>query len=183
MKLFKFLTIVGVLSASTHAATIQVSAGTPSQGLTFTVEGAATNFFYAVGVWNSATSTFTVFGDPVADVGEIGGTSVTATGPASFNNQEIHLFVGTGQTIASSGVTWVVLDSTFPTALFPADVSVPGSATFGATTDAVVTILASGQPVTFTSNGASGQFMNSVPEPSAVLLGFLGALGLLCRRR
>lgn len=184
MKLLKLLAAVGLLSASAQAVTIQISAGIPSQGFTPTNNGTViTNFFYAVGNWNSETSTFSVFGAPVADTGEIGGISVDATGPASFNNQQIHLFIGTGADIAASGNTWVVLDSTSATAVFPADVSVPGSATFGATTSGVVTVLASGQEVSFTQNGTAGQFLNFVPEPSAALLGLLGAVGLLRRRR
>lgn len=184
MKLLKLLAAVGLLSSSAHAVTIQVAAGTPAQGFTLTNDSVVvSNFFYSVGLWNSGTSTFSVFGAPVADTGEIGGTSVTATGPSDFNSQQIHLFIGTGADIASSGSSWVILDSTSATAVFPSDVSVPGSATFGATTSAVVTVLASGKPVTFTANGSAGQFLNFVPEPSAALLGLLGAVGLLRRRR
>ena len=184
MKLLKLLAAVGLLSGSAQAVTIAVSAGLPSQGFTPTINGTVlTNFTYAVGTWNAGTNTFSVFGSAVADTGEIGGTSVTATGPASFNNQQIALFVGTGSTIETSGSTWVVLTSTNVNTVFPPDVSAPDPITFGATTSAVVNVVASGSPVTFTANGTAGTFLNFVPEPSSALLGLLGAVGLLRRRR
>jgi hypothetical protein len=180
MKLLKLFAALGLLmTGASQAATITVSAGLANQGFTPTLNGApVANFTWSVGTWNSGTQTFTAFGS-VDDTGEVNG-SVTATGPASFNNQVIALFIGTGSTIAASGDSWVVLTHNSGTT-FPSDVSGATGVTFAATTPAVVTI--AGGQATFGAQTATGFALNFVPEPSAALLGLLGVAGLLRRRR
>jgi hypothetical protein len=179
MKLLKLFAALGLLTGASQAATITVSAGLGNQGFTPTVSGSAvSNFTISVGTWDAGTSTFTAFGS-LADTGEVNG-QITATGPTSFNNQIIALFIGTGSTIAESGDAWVVLTHNSGTT-FPPDVSAATGVTFAATTPGVVTIV--GGQATFGAQTATGYALNFVPEPSAALLGLLGVAGLLRRRR
>jgi hypothetical protein len=179
--LFKCPLAVGLLAlANSQAATVTVTAGLSGQGFTPAWDGSGpiANFTISVGTWNAGTQTFTPFAS-IVDTGEING-SFTATGPASFNNQEIAVFVGSGASVAESGSSWVVLThASHP--LFPPDVSAPSGVTFAATTPAVVTIAGSGSPGWYFEQTATGY--NLVPEPTSVLIGVLGLAGLLRRRR
>jgi hypothetical protein len=180
-KLLKGLLGVGLLAlANSDAATITVSAGLTNQGFSPAWAGNAVipNFTVSVGTWNAATQTFTAFAS-IIDSGKING-AFTATGPASFNNQEIAVFVGSGTSIAESGSTWIVLTNTFHP-LFPADVSQATGVTFAATTPAVVTIVGSGSPGWYFQQTGTGY--NLVPEPSSLLVAVLGLACLMSRRR
>jgi hypothetical protein len=179
LRRFSFLALFGI--GSCEAATITVSAGLANQGITpsgFFSGGTQTGFTWAVGTWDGGTQTFTSFGS-LADSGEVNG-SVTAIGPASFNGQEIFLFIGGGPTIAESGDRWVVLRHT-PAVFFPADVSGATGATFTATTPAAVTIVGNTGNWIFVQR-ADGYHLIA-PEPSSLLMGLVGLSGLLRRRR
>lgn len=182
MKAIKLLIAAGLITGSAQAATITVSAGLTAQGVTPLVSSAVdTSFFVAVGTWNG--SAFSIFASG-QDTGEVSGT-YSATGPASFNSQIIALFVGSGTDIASSGTNWAVFKTVANTA-FPADVSQATGVTFTMTTPAAVSVLATGNPgAGFVAGGVNtNNFeLNPIPEPSAALLGAIGALGLLRRRR
>ena len=98
MKATKLIIALGLLAGAAQAATITVSAGLTSQGVTPLAVGlVVTNFFTGVGTWNGTI--FTSFGSSIADTGEVSG-AITATGPASFNSALIAVFVGAGSTAA-----------------------------------------------------------------------------------
>jgi len=184
MKTTKLIIALGLLAGAAQAATITVSAGLTSTGVTPFVNGlVVTNFFTGVGTWNAATSAFTPFG-VAADTGEVS-VAITATGPSSFNSALIAVFVGTGDSIANSGTSWAVFTSTAGTT-FPPDVSAATGVTFSMTTPAVLNIVGKGDPQGgfFTGGVNTNNYaLAAIPEPSAALLGAIGALGLLRRRR
>ena len=179
MKLIKLFSLGVMLSSSVHAATVTVSAGFGTNGLLVTSGGVAVaSQFLALGNWNSGV--FTQFGSSItADTGAVSG-AFTATAPTSLNGLVVHLYVGTGNTLDfSSGANYIVIRATSNTA-FPADVSsvlATATATMSNwTTTSVVTNSAS-----FAAVGT--KTINFVPEPSSALLGAIGALALLRRRR
>jgi len=180
MKFLKFL-LIGLFATSVaQAATITVTEGFGAQGITVTVANVApTTFYWSVGNYNTGGSVYTQFGSAVADSAKING-SVTSTTPTSLNSQFVDLFVGTANSIAASGTSWVILRSTDGTT-FPANVADATGVTLSATSYANFTIIASGSAGnTLTSSGLN---FAAVPEPSVALLGALGGLALLRRRR
>lgn len=188
MKSVKLIMALGLITGAAQAATITVSAGLPAQGVTPLSTGlVVANFFSAVGTWDAGTSSFTTFATSLADTGEVS-NAFTATGPSTFNGAVIALFVGTGNSIATSGTNWAVFTSTANT-LFPPDVSAATGVTFSATTPAALNVVGRGNPLgAFTAGGVSTNNFSFdgiavIPEPSAALLGAIGALGLLRRRR
>lgn len=193
MKLvFKIASVISIMTSAASAATIAVSAGTSSQGIYFysgTTLLASNEYNLGVGRYDALTSTFGFFGTPSVDTGTNAKAngSFTATSPTSFNSQVINLFVGTGTDIASSGDNWVVFRTASSTA-FPANVTAAGSTTFSATTAANLVVVAKGNAghgffTPATSPGTSGGTFQFVPEPSSALLGCIGVLALLRRRR
>jgi hypothetical protein len=175
MKIIKSLILAASLCGFASGATVNISSGLTTQGVTVTSNSlAVTNFLVAVGNWNGTT--FTQFGSSFIDSEKING-QVIATSPTSLNGLPVHLFIGSGTTTANSSEFIIVGRTT--SVLFPADVTGTGSATFNATSGAVLQ--------TLTSSNASvvGNTINfaPVPEPSVALLGALGVLGLVRRRR
>jgi MYXO-CTERM domain-containing protein len=192
MKAIKLLALFGLVTGYSNAATVTISSGLAAQGFTpYVSQSAVSNFFFSVGSYNTLTSTWTQFGSALADNGKVGGAGgISATSPTSLNNQIVDLFVGTAANIGTSAY-WVVLRPSATTAKFPADVTGTGSVTVAASVPTGTsgwTIIAKGDE-TASFGGATpvvgGTILNltTVPEPSAALLGALGALGLLRRRR
>ncbi len=187
MKLTKIIVMLGLLVGGANAATVAVSKGFGAQGFTVLVNSVApTNYYWAVGNYDTGTSTWTQFGtatlNQVSTNPKVNG-SITSTSPSSLNSSILELFVGTGNSIANSGSNWVILKMN-SNLTFPADVSVGGTTTFLATVSNGVTFVAKGATGSgFDTVGASGANLNLVPEPSAALLGAFGVLGLLRRRR
>jgi len=186
MKFTKLIALFALSVGAANAATITVSQGVGAQGYTVLVDGTApTGFFWSVGSYNTISSTWTQFGTAQSDTAKVNG-SVTATSPSSLNSAIIDLFVGTGNSIANSSTGgWVILRTNANTA-FPSDVTGAGSVTFGASVTNGVSILAKGNSASaFATVGAAGGNLNlvTVPEASTALLGAIGALGLLRRRR
>jgi hypothetical protein len=180
----KLIVMLGLVSGFANAATVTVNAGLPGQGYTVWVAGVPPHDFYlAAGSWDTATSTWTQFGLAWLDAGRIGGVA-TATGPISLNGQIIDIFVGSGPDIASSGAFWVILRHTYAS-LFPADITAATDVHWSATTTNSVSIVAAGDPANGFAGpvGATGGLLNLVPEPSVALLGTLGVLVTLRRRR
>jgi hypothetical protein len=181
MKAIKLLLALGLLTGAAHSATINISAGTPTQGFSVTSFGwAATSHFVAVGSWDALTSTWTQFGSTLTDTGKVSG-QVIASSPTSLNGSVIHLFVGLVNS-PTAGVEWVIL-RTNANAAFPADVTGTGAVTFAATLPSTVTFVAKGDPSSGYGLSGTTNTINLVPEPSTALLGLLGLAGLIRRRR
>jgi hypothetical protein len=175
MKIIKALLLSAIFSSFASGATVNITSGLTTQGVTVTSGGlAVTSFYVAAGNWNG--SVFTQFGNGFVDTDKING-QIIATSPTSLNGLPVHLFIGSGSSIANSAEFIIVGRTT--SVLFPADVTGTGSATFAATSGAVLE--------TLTATGASveGNTINFVPipEPSTALLGLLGVAGLIRRRR
>ncbi len=186
MKSLKLIVMLAIVGGGANAATITLTQGFGAQGFTVLVGGVApASFFWAAGNYDTLSSTWTQFGTSILDTAKANGT-VTSTSPASLNNSLINIFIGSGTDIASSGSSWVILGSTSAT-LFPPDVTAATNVTFAAANTNTVTFVAKGDTNNgFTAPvGATGGNLNlvTIPEPSAALLGALGALGLLRRRR
>lgn len=119
--------------------------------------------------------------DSLATQGTISGafTSLGAPNPGLFNNQQIYFVVGNGVDIASStefGIFKVA-------ATFPPDVTQAGSTPVVlGNVGAIEALPNAGTPIS--NAGARDNFqLVGIPEPSAALLGLLGVVGLLRRRR
>lgn len=170
------------LSGLASAATITISAGFgASQGINVfnSSSVALTNYAIAVGSWNGTS--FTQFGTTQVDAAAPVNGSVTAVSPGAVNGQIIHLFVGSGSTVDfNSPYALLKMNSNLA---FPADVSSgTATATFNTAVGTNLTLVSS-KDMTWNPQGASRSSLTVVPEPSAALLGALGALGLLRRRR
>lgn len=187
MKSIKLFALLALVSGFADAATVTISSGLAAQGYTVLVNTVApANFFVSVGSWNSINSTWTQFGSSVSDTAKVGGFGgISATSPLSLNGVPIDVFVGTGTDIASSGTGWVILRQNTST-LFPPDITQATNVTWAGSTTDRVTIVGTGNVENgFNVIGAVGGNLNlvTIPEPSAALLGALGVLGLLRRRR
>jgi hypothetical protein len=181
MKAIKLLLALGLLTGAAHSATINISAGTPTQGFLVTSAGAATtSHFVSVGNWDALTSTWTQFGSTLTDTAKVSG-QVIASSPTSLNGSVIHLFVGTVNS-TTAGTDWVILRTNTNVA-FPADVTGTGAVTFAATLPSTVTFVAKGNEAHSFGLSGTTNTINLVPEPSTALLGLLGMVGLIRRRR
>lgn len=143
----------------------------------------ATNLYTAVDSMNI----FAVLTSPTAagnTQGTITGSFVgTGGGSASlFNGKQIYFVVGNGSTRANS--TEFAILTTATSVLFPADVTTSSTAsvTFSSINNSVVLANAGLED----ANGTARDLIvlaAPVPEPSVALLGALGVLGLVRRRR
>lgn len=107
----------------------------------------------------------------------------TGGGNASlYNGKQIYFVIGNGATRAAS--TDFAIFTSATNILFPADVTGSGTAAVSLSSITNSVVLANGG-----SEDAAGtardqiRMVSAVPEPSAALLGAVGALGLLRRRR
>ena len=175
MKIKLFFLSLGLVAISS-AATVTVSAGFGAQGLAVSTDGVSTTpFTVAVGNWNG--SAFTQFSTSISDTGKVNGV-FTAQDPVSLNGLALHLWIGTGS--VASSTSYVILSSNAGTT-FPADVTTAGGPTFNAALASGVALVR-GIGATFNAN-TSSVGLTAVPEPASIVLGALGALGLLRRRR
>lgn len=181
MKKLLGLVFVAASLATSQAATVTVAPGF-SNSLTVLLDGVVSpSFHVAIGAWDGTT--FTQFSTGIQDTGTVNGTFV-ATGPASVNSQIIHLYVGLGTEVNLDGA-YVLLKSGANTA-FPSDVSSAiASATFQANNAApnVVNFVAGSDGLITGSLVGNQIIFETIPEPSALMLGLLGAAGMLRRRR
>ncbi len=159
-----------------------IAAGTFTNGSGVTQEPIITTEFSSL---LAAVASFDVFGSSTSPTsGTTLGTisaGITALGGSDtsvFNTKEIYILVGNGATQAAS-TAFGIFKMTTPV-FFPANVAAAGSTTVPTSSTAAITPLANAgsepTPGTF-------QLATAVPEPSAALLGAIGALGLLRRRR
>ena len=137
--------------------------------------------------WNTAgTGTFAAPG-PGGNRGTFNFNAAAAdlqTGGAgaAFQNKNMYVFVGSGATFATSG-EFLVLKTTFT---FDAAESGPTAFLKTITTSNATPLFGSAVANVFTTTTDASQtpgWQTAVPEPSAALLGAIGALGLLRRRR
>jgi uncharacterized protein (TIGR03382 family) len=203
-------TLLAVLLASASsatAATITLSAGLPAQGVVIQVgytvgEGYSKtdSFFWQAGNWDG--SAWTAFGTVQSKVGN--GTSITslelngavsATSPSTLEGKAVHILVGTSSTpLTSTGGGWVIFSRSAAGTNFPTPITGSTNVTFAASTQANLSVVASGN----VGNGFIAQAppqegnplatvasagYNLIPEPSTAALGLLAGLGLLVRRR
>jgi hypothetical protein len=185
MKMIKLFAFGALLCGSVHAATVTVGAGFgATNGLLVTAGGVGVASQYiAVGSWNGTV--FTQFATTLTDTSTVQGV-FSAQAPTSVNSQIIHLYVSNIDPGAidandlTAGGSWVIF-RTSTNVLFPSDVSsalTSANPTFSNFTTAVNVA----QSTNYEEVGA--RTINfTIPEPSAALLGALGALGLLRRRR
>lgn len=178
------LASVMALSASARAATITVSPGfNAATDLEVTVDGVlqiagTAGFTVAIGSWDGAT--FTQFGNAIfGDTGSVNGV-FAATGPAEVNSDVIFVYVGYGNLVSTSGGSFALFRTATDTA-FPSDVSsVSASQTVNFHNSTPGNILFVGGS---NSGFVSGNLALFSPEPSSLLMGALGLLCLLRRRR
>lgn len=171
MKLLCSLVVAGLaLAGSVQAATITVAKGFGS-GISVTVDGVPVAYSMGIGVWDSTS--FTPFDSPAIDkgAGEGIGGAFAGVAPAAVNDQLISILVTT-----SAGAA--ILQTT---ANFPSDVSSAlASSTAQVQTSANVTLVPA-DGISFTD--ATTLNFVQIPEPSVALLGALGLIGLVRRRR
>jgi hypothetical protein len=178
-KLITLAAAVASLGAA-KAATITVSPGfNAAADIEVTLNGAVTpsGFTVAIGSWDGAT--FTQFGPTITgDTGSVNGV-FAATAPAEVNSDVIFVYVGIGNSVSTSGGQFALFRTATNTA-FPSDVS-----SVSATQTVNFHNGTPGNVVFVTGSNAqfTGNVVNFVPEPSAALLGALGVVGLLRRRR
>lgn len=181
-------------------------AGTSLQGITLEIGTDHTQLLnssdYYVGVGRFASGQFTPWTTMALDTAtgspsrEVSGSFTTTTGGA-FDGQQIHVFVGVLTSAGSlssaftpSGTQWAVFTPTAST-LFPVSATA-NSQTVALSVPANLTVVATGDPANAfngVANTTSGSYTNyysfavPVPETSTSLLGAIGALALLRRRR
>ena len=192
------------------AATISVGRGTGNPGISVNESSGTAlstgGFYFAVGTFSSgglnvappvitdyaslvaATSTFQIWKETTTSTvsptfGLLNGSFATTTATegtnADYQTLEMYFLVGNKASYALS-TEWAIFKLTAGTPDFIANL---GSATTTAVT------LSTGATITTLGNAGSvsGNVLTlvgaPVPEPSAALLGMLGALGLLRRRR
>lgn len=112
-------------------------------------------------------------------------TVITASGapdPTVFQTKQLFVLVGNAATKALS-TQWGIFSMTTPV-FFPADVAAANSTTVTTSTFAAIAPLQNAGTAIDNASGADGfRLVAAIPEPSAALLGAIGALGLLRRRR
>jgi len=205
MKSKSILLIAGslaLMSVVSNAATISLSRGTGNPGIIASANAiplSTGGYYIGVGSYASvpvvttdpatlltAVNSLNVFASVVAPtsgttIGTMTGsfTSLGGATPSDFNLQQMYFIVGNAATKAAS-TYWGIYSMTTP-AFFPANVTAAGSTPVAIATGAAITPLANAGTVT--SNSFALVNTVPIPEPSAALLGALGALGLLRRRR
>lgn len=137
-----------------------------------------------VGFGTSSTGTFTAPGLS-ANAGTFSRNSTGVVTGSPFANSLVYLLVGNGTTYANStqfGVfkttfSYLAADDAVPTPIVYTVTSANTSVLFGSTTADVRTTGADSSPT------PGFRTATPIPEPSAAILGAVGALGLLRRRR
>jgi MYXO-CTERM domain-containing protein len=186
---------------SASAATVNVARGIGNPGVTvnnFAGQAlSAGGFYMAVGTYNtvptvtdyatllSSVDALIQFGaSGVSNSTTIAGVlqltaAITSNGgatPELWNSKEIYVIVGNGSSRAAS-TDFAILRRATPTN-FPANVAPVATVNFSVPNGAALNPVAGAGSVSGDTLTLQG-----IPEPSAALLGALGALGLLRRRR
>jgi hypothetical protein len=200
MKLVKYTIISALACASAHAATVSVGAGFgAASGLVVrTAAGAAIGgpSFFAVGSFETvptitdiasfqaAVQSMNIFASSTTQATEpnkVAQSFTSIASPAAFNNNRIWFLLGNGLTGDTS--TEFAIFTTALGTLFPADITQPGGPNITLSSVANIQVLnGAGSAISVDSNPDIIQ-LQVIPEPSTALLGLIGALGLLRRRR
>jgi hypothetical protein len=188
------------LVSSANAATVSVSAGFGgTSGLIVQDRlgnAIGAQSWFAVGAFASDP----VIGDFASLVSTIGSMSIFSDGltqsaspfkiaasftnisnAALFNNKTMYFALGNGTTRANS-TEFALFTMTSGTTTFPADITQPGGPNLTMANVTSVTVLPNAGTEIDTA-GPDAIRLVGIPEPSSVILGAIGALGLLRRRR
>lgn len=167
-------TIGALAGTTTGFAAVGVLSESGITGITTTFAGLN---FVQYGAAAGATTTSTSAGQFTL----AGNVNITNSSGDAFRSQNIYLLVGFGgSSLATSTEMFIYrFNTTFGLAESGTPISLvlstaPGTTLFGTEV---------GNPATSASGGYRSAALAPVPEPSAALLGMLGALGLLRRRR
>jgi len=194
-------TVALLIQNSAYSATIAINKGVAAGFSLVDSSGQAilaTTGFISIGTFASAptnpgdgnysslVSSFIPFGAVQSNLIPITSATgfVNQANPLNFNNRQVYLLVGNGTTIANSTQIGLFTQTT-PT-FFTADITLAGSTNFALTTGNIVSAVAGAGSVVDNATGVDNLklvSLTTVPEPSAALLGALGVLGLLRRRR
>ena len=180
MKLIKLL-FVGLVAATgaANAATVTLA---PGFGTGIIVTTDSVNTAYTVTIGGFEGGVFTQFGTASNNftAGTKLGGDYAATGPDTLNNDRVFIRIDIG------GGRFGIFQATgtSPSGFFPSDVTsaiLSSSANVNNTSQLVIASSGGVQGVSFGS--ANNINFVTVPEPSVALLGALGVLGLVRRRR
>lgn len=197
-KLTLVVAAVMAMASAANAVTVALNKGL-SPG--FTVQNAAgnaTQSFIFIGTFTGGTdpaggtaipsiiSSFKVFGTlaaPIASGATIsGGVDYSgALAASNFNSLKMFMFVADSANLATA--TQVGLFGNVPVSSFPADVTAGGSVNFNVNIFANLEAIAGVGSKIDNATGADVVRLVPVPEPSAALLGAIGVVALLRRRR
>ena len=199
--MFKKLTLVvaAVMAmASANAATIALNKGLSPGFIVQDSTGANIQSFIFIGTYTNGTNpadgtapadlvaNFKVFGAlaaPIAAAGTISG-NVDYNGvlaASNFNTLKMFMFVANNANLAAA--TQVGLFGNVPASAFPADVAASGSFNFNVNVFGNVEVIAGAGGKVDNATGADVLRLVAIPEPSTALLGALGVLALVRRRR
>jgi MYXO-CTERM domain-containing protein len=199
------LLLGAVATGVSSAATIAVGRGGATNGYTtFTASGTNLSltggFYFSVGTFasepvittpasllNVITNNYSEFASILtptsgSTIGSLTGSFIATN--ADFNSVPMYFVVGNGTTRANS-TQFAILKGDPTPFVFPASAGSPSGAASITLSGAAVASPLAGAGIELEIAGApdSLTLVDTIPEPSAVLLGALGALGLLRRRR
>ena len=203
----KIATTIAMLIAAhgmSNAATIQLSKGlSPGFNATDTAGAlVATTVFIGTfangtaptipgnGNYTSIISSFNIFGGgPGISIGSgsliTNATGITSTAnPTLFNGFTLYAIIANSSTL-STATQFALVNNTGAGTFFPTDITTSNSASINFTTfTALQTVAGGGTTTTGTPNSIHMiNVVTAVPETSTALLGAIGVLGLLRRRR
>jgi hypothetical protein len=189
MKTIKILAIALASMASVQAATVSLSAGFGANGIIVTTTsetGVTSNSAYNVQVGGFSGGIFTLFPVTSAAVNLAAGAKIA--GAFSNNNTDAASLSGDAIFVRVNVGSWSAILSTPAGETFPdltSGIASNGVNMYSSATVSVVQSSGTGlDSVSFAPNGNTLNFKaTAVPEPTAALLGAIGALGLLRRRR
>lgn len=168
---------------------IQDASGASSSGFIFigTFAGGTAPGTPAGGDYSSVISSFRTFGSvaaPAAGTAISGSVTSSPATPANFNTLQMYMIVANNSVLGSA--TQFGLFTNTPSTFFPADTTAAGSFNFNVNVFSALGVVAGAGSLIDNATGADTlRLVNvaAIPEPSVALLGALGLIGLVRRRR